>query len=211
MIFLSGAARSEIAGLRQDLGFMVTPQMGNFPDLSRTWHAFDTGCFQDKVKYDREKESRFLAKHRQTRRRCLFATAPDVWEDGAATLEAAAPELAMIREHGYPAAVVAQPGLTPAMLDAFGWDRFDCLFVGGPNDWHKSASVGALLKAARAHGKWLHRGRVNSLERVEESAVMGYDSTDGTFIKYGPDINLPRVLAWLDARLSRPLLIEMSA
>ena len=41
-------------------------------------------------------------------------------------------------------------------------------------------------------------GRVNSLRRLRLAAADGYDSVDGTFLAFGPDVNLPRLRAWLE-------------
>lgn len=40
-------------------------------------------------------------------------------------------------------------------------------------------------------------GRVNSLRRLRLAQAMGCDSADGTYLAYGPDRNLPRLLGWL--------------
>jgi hypothetical protein len=206
VIYLSGTIRAELVGLREDVGFMLTPQMGNAPDLSRTWHAFDTGTFQNKVPYVREGYAVFLHRQQRTQHRCLFATAPDVWADGPATLDLAGPELSTIRELGYRAALVLQPGVTPALLDSFGWGRIDAVFVGGPDVWQDSAVVQALVTEAHRRGKWAHRGRVNSHRRLSISRARGFDSADGTYLKYGPDVNLPKMLMWLDWLRAQPLL-----
>jgi hypothetical protein len=185
---------------------MLTPQMGNMPDLARTWHAFDPGTFQNKVRYERSTYAALLRKHERARHRCLFAAAPDVWGDGTATLDLAGPELATIRELGYRAALVLQPGITPALLDSFGWGRIDAVFVGGPDEWQDSAVVQALVTEAHRRGKWAHRGRVNSHRRLSISRARGFDSADGTYLKYGPDVNLPKLLMWLERVRSQPLL-----
>jgi hypothetical protein len=48
-------------------------------------------------------------------------------------------------------------------------------------------------------------GRVNSLRRLRLAARDGYDSVDGTFLAFGPDKNLPRLLAYL-RRATEPTL-----
>jgi hypothetical protein len=42
-------------------------------------------------------------------------------------------------------------------------------------------------------------GRVNSFRRLRYAQAIGCDSADGTYIAFGPNQNLPNVLAWLDA------------
>ena len=64
-----------------DLGWMLTPMMGNKPDLSATWWGADTGCFANPAAYDEDSYLRWLdARPRHT---CLFATAPDAVADAA--------------------------------------------------------------------------------------------------------------------------------
>ncbi len=41
-------------------------------------------------------------------------------------------------------------------------------------------------------------GRVNSYRRLAYAQSIGCHSADGTYLKYGPDLNLPRLLRWLD-------------
>jgi hypothetical protein len=40
-------------------------------------------------------------------------------------------------------------------------------------------------------------GRVNSLRRLGWANALGCSSCDGTLLAFGPDIHLPRLLAWL--------------
>jgi hypothetical protein len=42
-------------------------------------------------------------------------------------------------------------------------------------------------------------GRVNSWKRIKYADTIGCDSVDGTFVAFGPDVNLPKVKAWLHA------------
>jgi hypothetical protein len=49
------------------------------------------------------------------------------------------------------------------------WDDFDVLFI----------------------------GRVNSLKRYRYADAIGCDSVDGTFLVFGPDKNLPKLLSWI--------------
>jgi hypothetical protein len=181
---------------------MLTPMMGNRLPDGRTWCA-DTGCFAQPERFDLGRYLDWLAAYAAAIDRCLFATAPDVVGDAAATLARSAPVLPLIREIGYPAALVAQDGLESLAVP---WDAFDCLFVGGTTGWKLSEVAYALVAEARRRGKWTHMGRVNSLRRLRAAMVGGYDSADGTFLAFGPDVNLPRVTAWLDALRRQPAL-----
>jgi len=159
-------------------------------DAGVTWCA-DNGCFADK--WDEQAWWKFLVKNAHRAETCLFAVAPDVVGDAAATLERSAPWLPKIRALGYPVAFVAQDGLellTPP------WEDFDVLFIGGTTDWKLGEYVRLLVSEAKRRGKWVHMGRVNSERRYLYAAAIGCDSADGTFLTYGPEANLPRLLAW---------------
>ena len=59
------------------------------------------------------------------------------------------------------------------------------------------ASRRAIAAEAKARGKWIHMGRVNSERRYRYAADIGCDSADGTYLTFGPDQNLPRLMAWI--------------
>jgi hypothetical protein len=126
--------------------------------------------------------------------RTRFAVAPDVVGDAAATLARSAPWLPRIRGLGMAAALVAQDGLQDLAVP---WDAFDVLFIGGSTAWKLGRHARAVVAAAKARGKWVHMGRVNSLQRLRYAQGIGCDSADGTFIAFGPDVNLRRVLGWV--------------
>ncbi|MES1975701.1 MAG: hypothetical protein V4472_24860 [Pseudomonadota bacterium] len=123
--------------------------------------------------------------HLSTRDRCLFAVSPDAYPDAIESQRRGLEFAPLIREMGYPAAVVAQDG---AERLAWPWEDMDCLFVGGERrsrcEWKVSPAAERLVRAARNAGKWVHMGRVNSLRRLERARSMGVNSVDGTFVKY---------------------------
>jgi hypothetical protein len=125
---------------------------------------------------------------------CLFATAPDVVGDAVATLKRSRHMLGWIRYAGFPAALVAQDGLENLTVP---WDDFDALFIGGSTAWKLSAAARALAGEARERRKHVHMGRVNSLRRLRYAHSIGCDSADGTYLAFGPDENLPKLLGWL--------------
>lgn len=195
MIYLSGCVRPEVMG-RPDTGLMLTPAMGNNPNLRRTIWAADTGCYAHPERFDADAYLRWLDK--RPRKLCLFATAPDRVGDAESTLDIAVPFLPRIRALGYRAALVAQDGLERLHRN-IPWDDFDCLFVGGTTAWKLSEVAYQLAREADERGKWVHLGRVNSWRRLKAATVSGYDSADGTFIKFGPYELLPRVMSWVAA------------
>lgn len=173
------------------LGEIATPASGPRRVAGTQWCA-DNGCFNAKTYPGDEAWFRWLAG--LDRDGCLFATAPDVVGDAVATLERSAPWLPRIRALGLPAALVAQNGLEDLPVP---WDDFDVLFIGGDTAWKLGPHARALTAEAKRRGKWVHMGRVNSGRRMRYADAIGCDSADGTYLAFGPDQNLPDVLAWL--------------
>lgn len=205
MIYLSGHIRPELAR-RPNTGFMLTPMMGNRPNMAATYWAADTGCFNQPEKFHLTEYLDWLEDRQAYTARCLFATAPDVVGDALATLASSHEVLPMIRDRGYRAALVAQDGLENLSVP---WDLFDCLFIGGSTEWKLSESAYELAAQADERGKWVHQGRVNSWRRLKAAAVSGIDSADGTYLAFGPDINLKRLNGWLDSLNRQPVLTEV--
>ena len=193
MRYLSGAVREAVMKAHPQLGVILTPMMGNNPDLTHVAWAADTGCFSQPAKYNDERYLDWL--DRRPRKTCLFATAPDVVADAEATWALARPMLPQIRELGYPAALVAQDGIE--FMDVR-WDSFDALFIGGSTEWKLGPVAFEIGKEAKRRGKHLHWGRVNSLRRMFLARKATADSADGTYIAFAPDLLLPRVCRWLD-------------
>ena len=202
MIYLSGAVNKTLVR-RPDVGYMLTPMMGNRADLDGTLWAADTGCFNQPEKYDQEEYLRWLRARASYARRCLFATAPDVVGDAVGTMEKSIPMFPLIQAEGFRAALVAQDGLEDMDTP---WELFDCLFMGGTTSWKLSEIAYQLAYEADKRGKWVHQGRVNSWRRLKAAAVSGYDSADGTYLVFGPDINLPKLNGWLDALNKQPMM-----
>lgn len=201
MIYLSGAIRPELA--EHGIGYMLTPMMGNSPDLSAVPWAGDNGCFAQPDKFDLAKFLAWLvARPTET---CLFAVAPDVVGDAKATWTRSRFVLPVIRRLGFKAALVAQDGFNHNKIQ---WSAFDALFIGGSTDWKVSPYViQTVIPEAKRRGKWVHGGRVNSYKRLRLYADAGCDSADGTFLAFGPDVNLPRLLGWLRTIERQPALV----
>jgi hypothetical protein len=174
MLYLSGVIRS-------DMPAMVSPVGHRVPPPGQPW-AVDNGRFSRPEQYI---DAGYLAWLRTLpyQDRCLFATAPDVVGDAAATLELSLPMLPRIRALGLPAAFVGQDGLT---IDTTPWDAFDALFIGGTTEWKLSEVAYQLAAEAKRRGKWTHMGRVNSWRRFRAAAAAGYDSADGTYLRFDP-------------------------
>jgi len=166
------------------LGALLTPNVGNILEPGIPW-ALDNGCFN--TRWDEAKWMRILERHSSTPK-CLFAVVPDVVCDSTATDERWRKYAPIVAGLGYRTAYVTQNGCTAIPTDA------DVVFTGGNDTWKLSDEA---QQFATGFDGWTHMGRVNTLRRLRFAAAHGYDSVDGTFLAFGPDINLPRLLRYL--------------
>lgn len=204
MIYLSGGVpRSLRENPHPSIGWMTSPDKTNRGHCGRMAWAADNGCFAQGDRFDAERWLRWLASLAPFAPRCLFAVAPDVVGDAAATLARSAPHLPTIRRLGFGAAFVTQDG---CHSDLVPWDALDCLFVGGTDAWKLGERSYALCAEAKARGKWVHMGRVNSLRRLRACRVSLVDSADGTQLAHRPDETLPLLRRWLDALAAQTVL-----
>lgn len=192
MIYLSGKIRENLH-LRPDMGWMLTPASGRRATFGAPWAA-DNSCFSQGDRFRPAHFLTWLEAMDEQRDTCLFAVAPDVVGDAAATLRRSQPFFLPIHAAGYNVAFVAQDRQETLPLP---WDDFECLFIGGTTGWKLSEPAFALAAEAKARGKWTHMGRVNSRIRLRASAAAGFDSADGTFITYRPDVYSRRIARWL--------------
>jgi hypothetical protein len=216
--YLSGAVHDGLPG--PGIGYMLTPSMGNRPDLTGIPWAADNGCFSQGEGFRLEKFLSWLDSMSPWRSTCLFAVAPDVVGDAAATWERSEPVLKILREKGWPAALVAQDGLGDRLAlwdritgwdDFWFWDHFDALFIGGTTEFKLSEEVKAICNEARHRGKWIHMGRVNSRRRLATAAEFGCNSADGTYAafrfrrKTGIEVRA-EIMGWLECVHAQPAL-----
>lgn len=213
----TAAVRAEMSAGR--LVCISTPAQGNLiPDDSLV--CLDNGVY-GKGWPGENKWLAWVEKHRPIADRVLFVVAPDVVGNARATYDRSRPFLPVVRQMGFRVAYVAQNGqedFTPP------WSKFDCLFLGGSlecrscghvppepprgrnprcplcsaalHEWKLGPEAAQLIREAKRRGKWVHAGRVNSARRFAHFELMGCDSADGTYIAFGPDVNLPTVLHW---------------
>lgn len=123
---------------------------------------------------------------------CLFVTVPDVVGDAPATVRQWIRWQSAPRRRALPLAFVAQNGCEHGLVPP--WFTFDALFLGGTDDYKFSQEARELVAAAKAAGKWIHVGRVNSERRIKWAAELGADSIDGTGWARWRTANLPRGL-----------------
>lgn len=157
-------------------GILAKPTRGNHPmravELGASWAA-DNDCF---VRYDPVAILRMLDRFRDIPN-CLFVNAPDVVRNHKSTLTMFWYWQPIISAYGYPVAFTLQNGVS---LDAVPFDYCDALFIGGDTDFKFSLLVRSIVAEAKRRGKWVHNGRVNSIQRIIYSRVIGCDSFDGT-------------------------------
>lgn len=196
-VFLSGAINATVlANPRPDLGLMLSPGMGNNVAPLQFWpHALDNGCYAQGESFVPGDWLEWLAGLRRYRERTLFAVAPDVVGNAEATYARSLPYLPTIRQLGFPAAFVTQDGCTSALVP---WGACDVVFVGGSDDWKLSEASWALVNEAKRRGLWVHMGRCNSWRRLRACVIADVDSVDGTYLAFGPDVNWPKMIGWLD-------------
>lgn len=172
---------------RPDLGAIITPAQGNI--IPRTRTMIDNGCFTQPDRFDVVKYRALCQKHSDAK----FATVPDVVGDWDATLTKW--ELFDKDDWPCPLALVIQDGATGATVP---WGDTEAIFIGGSTEWKLGADAALISREAKERGLWVHMGRVNSCRRLQYADFIGCDSADGTYLIFGPDINLPKLVRWLE-------------
>lgn len=178
------------------LGCMTTPRQGNVIPAG-AWYGCDNGKYGKgwpggvawlgwlKATIDRYGPER-----------CLWAVAPDVPFDASGTLAEGLQWFKYIRALGVPVAFAAQNGSeAPGMIP---WDDIDVVFLAGDTAWKIGEHAAEVAHQATSRGLKVHMGRVNSERRFRIAMAYGCATSDGTFIAFGPDINLGRVVnGWM--------------
>jgi hypothetical protein len=177
MLLVSGSTKTMATISDPRLGTLLRPGNGNLP-TGRPWAA-DNGAFSG----FNEKAFVHMLGRLKGLPGCLWVAAPDVVADATATLALFDLWEPRIRAMGFPVAFIAQDGLNGQDVP---WDRFECLFIGGSTAYKLGPSAQARALEAKARGKLVHMGRVNSIERMKIAHQIGVDSVDGTaFSRFG--------------------------
>ena len=203
-----------------EFGAMLTRAQGIYQDLDGVPLIIDNGKFgngwtggADFLAFVGRAADRYPGQAR-------FAVAPDVPGDAGATLAESAPYYAAVRAMGVRVALAAQNGLTPGMVP---WDDIDVIFLAGcpeciacgfvrpvaefevkrcPGcgcrlaEWKLGLAAAELGAEAIRRGREVHGARVNSGRRVAYMESIGCTTADGTFPKWSPRTNLPRMRRW---------------
>jgi len=208
MIYLVGnrVAGTEELLVKRQIGLMNTPKNGYRIEPGWIWAA-DNGCFGKGYPGDDSWLTWLQGFSDAQKEGCLFVTAPDVVGDSQKSLARSIPFLPVIRELGYPVALVTQDGMKPSDVP---WMQIDWLFIGGTDEHKLGDEAKNLIEAAKQNGKMIHVGRVNSQKRFLAFAALGADSVDGTFLGFGPRENLPKLLGWIRHHKNYDPLFELS-
>ncbi|MCH9838130.1 hypothetical protein K0U83_20880 [bacterium] len=208
-VFLTGVSNKktrEAAKTRPGLGVLITPDTGQYVNHVNDYDAFavDNGCFSGK--FEPAKFRKLLKDLEPEADRAMFVVAPDVVGDWEATKKRSEPWLPEIRERGFPVAWVAQDGIERNQSQ-IPWDDIDVLFIGGSTEWKRGFDKGGgtnrqfidMLKEAKKRQKPVHFGRINSWKSLDTVGYgLGASSADGTYLAFGPEKNLPKLLKWVD-------------
>jgi hypothetical protein len=197
MILVNGATKT-VARYPQ-VGCLVQPRKSNsirrVAWSGKPWAA-DNDCFQG---FDVDAYWRMLWKIAVANRsKLLWVACPDVVGDAQETINRWFEWFPQLDYLDLPAAFVGQDGLEE-ISDEIPWDQMACLFVGGSTTWKLSDYVQNLMREAKARGKLVHVGRVNTLRRVRDliSMCADIDSIDGRSFSAWPDIKIPKGLRWI--------------
>lgn len=161
-------AEAEIGG---PVGQLITP-LTRRKNEGRTF-AIDNGAF---ARFERDNFVSLLERELPNRERCLFVAVPDVVGSARRTLEVFAHWHSTLER--WPLALVCQDGQEDLPIP---WELIAAVFIGGSTAWKMSAEAKAICKAAKAIGKHVHVGRVNTPDRLQEFSEIA-DSVDGTGI-----------------------------
>lgn len=214
MLYLTQMSGTRLAWRHPGVGLVITPEGDRGLPAGVVWGA-DCGLkvARSDDPADVERYLDWLETLPYDRSTCLYAVAPDVLGDAAATWDRSEPFLSLIRGLGYRAAFVAQDGFDPLAVD---WDAFDVLFIGGKplvtkatppalrrrlraREWKRSEVGGySAIREGKRRGKWVHVGRVNGGPFLRAVAGAGADSADGSILTHAPDRHWPLVQRWLD-------------
>lgn len=156
------------------VGQLLTPLTRyRLRDPSRPW-AIDNGGYND---LDIEGLVSLMKREEHHKERCLFVSAPDVVCSARRTLELFHHFKPMFE--GWRLALVVQDGQEDLPMP---WDDISAIFIGGSTSWKCSKHPEHLIRAAKALGKWVHAGRVNTALRWKHFEKLGANSGDGTGI-----------------------------
>lgn len=211
MLLVSGASATvQRHRSVRTLGRFVQPHDGSGPQTVAgfTW-AGDNAAFSD---WNADAFVEMLWRFRGVPG-CVFVAAPDVVAivngepkgDAAATLERYHQWRPLLA--GWPRAFVLQDGQDVPTVP---WDDIAAVFIGGSTAFKLGREVRTLVAYAKARGKWVHMGRVNTERRWRYAEAIGCDSVDGSGFSRWPDEMFRRWSNWTARREQQPALMGLA-
>jgi hypothetical protein len=152
-----------------EVGQLITPLTAR-TNRGCVW-ALDNGAF---AQFDAKNFMRLLNRDEKHKDKCKFVACPDVVGSARRTLELFNhwfPEL-----DGWPIALVAQDGQEDLPIP---WDDIASVFIGGSTEFKQSEAALQIGKTGKAMGKWVHVGRINTVDRFNRWIDVA-NSFDGT-------------------------------
>lgn len=150
-----------------DFWQLRTP-LTNYKSSNRPY-GLDNGCFSS---FNETRWLRLIAEAKINPP--VFVTLPDIVGDARRTGELFINYLSVT--DSLPRALVLQDGVGEVDIP---WHLISAVFVGGSDAFKISAECVAVCKTAKILGKWIHVGRVNTMERVDNWVGL-CDSIDGS-------------------------------
>jgi hypothetical protein len=161
----------------------VQPRSFNAIGKTGLWAA-DNDAF---AKFCPDRYLRMLDRIAAQQERPVFVTVPDKVGDAAATYDLWNKWHHELKDRGIPAAFVLQNGVDDHWFYHmnqgyhFPFDEVDAFFIGGDTPFKFTEWVRDFIAVASGmHGKWIHMGRVNSIQRLNYARMIGCDSCDGS-------------------------------
>jgi hypothetical protein len=164
----------ELGMLEEQVGQLITPICRHTNQNREAGFAIDNGAFA-KSGFNAKSFASLLEREKPNRDKCLFVVVPDVVGSARRTQE--------LFDHYYPSlagwriALACQDGQEDLPIK---WNLIDAVFIGGSDKWKTSPHSEYIIRCAKAMGKWVHVGRVNSATRWLWCCRLGVDSVDGT-------------------------------
>lgn len=180
-----------------NIGQLITPQ-APYKVFDEVLYAVDNAAYSN---WDEVKFLRLLETLQD--KTPLFVAAPDVVGDAKQTHKNFRKWEPVIRNFKHPVALVLQDGQESIGVD---WKSCDAIFIGGSTEFKLGEWVKYAVKTAKSKGKWVHMGRVNSLNRIKYAYDIGCDSFDGSgYSRF--TCHVPKALEYINTLKEQPCLL----
>lgn len=133
--------------------------------------AIDNGAFS---RFDKKSFLSLLERERSRKADCIFVTVPDVVGSARRTLEVFHRWKGQLE--GWNLALAIQDGQGDLEIP---WDEIQAVFIGGSTEFKMSDEAIQVIKTAKILDKWVHVGRINTVERFKHFEGIA-DSCDGS-------------------------------